>query len=44
VGVYFLDSGRGSASAHFAVNKNSVFKQKAEYQKTKNLPKNMLFF
>jgi len=30
VGAYFLDSSRGDASTNFAVNKNSVFKQKAK--------------
>jgi len=34
--------GSGDTSTHFAANKNSVFKQNSK--KTKNLPKNMLFF
>jgi len=34
VGAYFLDLGRGSASAYFAVNKNSVFKQNSKKPKT----------
>jgi len=31
VATYSLDSGRGGASTHFAVNNNNVFKQKPKY-------------
>jgi len=44
VKAYFFDSGRGTTSTRFAVNKNSVFKQNSKKQKPKTYLKYVIFW